>query len=146
MATATMSDARNFETSGGPRQTDPRIAAFCSTRLDGLFHAFDYANQVWRHDPFDVESIHRGAREAFQRIVGRVLEPTGLAGGRILLLLGESGCGKTHLMRAFRTEIHSRGMGYLGYMQMTAYTDEYGRYVLHNLIESLDQPYFEPVS
>src|SRR5215831_14035091 len=111
MATATMSDPRGFETPGGQSQTDPRITAFCSTRLEGLFHAFDYANQVWRHDPFDVESIHRGARDAFHRIVGRVLEPAGLAGGRILLLLGEAGCGKTHLMRAFRNEIHARGLG-----------------------------------
>ena len=79
----------------------------------------------------------------FQRIVGRVLEPSGLAAGRILLLLGESGCGKTHLMRAFRNQVHSRGSGYCGYLQMTAFTDQYGRYVLNNLIDSLDKPYDE---
>ena len=61
--------------------------------------------------------------------------------GRILLLLGESGCGKTHLMRAFRNQIHSRSMGYCGYLQMSAFTDQYGRYVLNNLIDSLDKPY-----
>ncbi len=125
---------------------DRRVGAFCSGGHAGLFHPFDYANQVWRHDPFDVESIHAGAREAFRRIVARVGEPGGMTGGRILLLLGENGCGKTHLIRAFRNAVHSRGEGYLGYMQMTAFTDHYGRYVLHNLIESLDQAYHEPAS
>ena len=66
--------------------------------------------------------------------------------GRILLLLGESGSGKTHLMRAFRNRVHSGARGYCGYMQMTAFTGEYGRYVLNNLIESLDKPYYEPES
>ena len=31
-------------------------------------------------------------------------------------------------------------------MQMTAFTGQYGRYVLNNLIDSLDQPYYEPES
>jgi energy-coupling factor transporter ATP-binding protein EcfA2 len=120
---------------------DPRVAAFCSPRHPELFHAFAYSTDIWKRDPFDVESIHQNARDKFQRIVGRVLEPSGLATGRILLLLGESGCGKTHLMRAFRNQVHSRSLGYCGYLQMTAFTDQYGRYVLNNLIDSLDKPY-----
>ena len=84
----------------------------------------------------------RGKR--LERIVNQVCEPSGLPIGRILLLLGDSGSGKTHLMRAFRNQVHSRHQGYCGYLQMTAFTDEYSRYVLNNLIESLDRPYFEP--
>ncbi len=125
---------------------DPRVAAFCSTRHPELFHGCDYASNIWKHDPFDVESIHQNARDRFQRIVSRVLEPSGLAAGRILLLLGEAGCGKTHLMRAFRNQVHSRGWGYCGYLQMTAFTDQYARYVLNNLIDSLDKPYDESQS
>ncbi len=125
---------------------DPRVAAFCSTRHPELFHGCAYASNIWKHDPFDVESIHQNARDKFQRIVSRVLEPSGLAAGRILLLLGESGCGKTHLMRAFRNQVHSRGWGYCGYLQMTAFTDQYARYVLNNLIDSLDKPYDESQS
>ena len=49
-------------------------------------------------------------------------------------------------MRAFRNRVHSRARGYCGYMQMTAFTGQYGRYVLNNLIESLDKPYYEPES
>ena len=125
---------------------DSRIAMFCSPLLSDLFHAFAYTTDVWKADPFDVESIHAGARSWFDRTVNRVLEPTGLASGRILLLLGESGSGKTHLMRAFRNRVHSQHRGYCGYMQMTAFTGQYGRYVLTNLVESLDKPYFEPES
>lgn len=99
MAVATMTAKSGTEARGGPDEGDPRIAAFCSTRMDGLFHAFAYANDIWRLDPFDVGTIHTDARETFQRIVGRVRETSGLPTGRILLLLGESGCGKTHLMR-----------------------------------------------
>ena len=104
MATVSSSQARGSATPGDP--VDQRVTAFCSPRYPELFHTFAYANEIWKHDPFDVESIHKNARERFRRIVGRVLEPSGLASGRILLLLGESGCGKTHLMRAFRNQIH----------------------------------------
>ena len=139
MATVTSSHASGFNIPNN--FGDARIAAFCSPRYPDLFHAFAYASDIWKHDPFDVESIHQNAREKFQRIVSRVLEPSGLSSGRILLLLGESGCGKTHLMRAFRNQVHSRSMGYCGYLQMSAYSDQYGRYVLNNLVDSLDKPY-----
>lgn len=130
-----------------PVQTpDSRIAAFCSEELRDLFHAFAYSSDVWKADPFDVDSIHAGARTWFDRTVSRVLQPSGLPSGRILLLLGESGSGKTHLMRAFRNRVHAHHRGYCGYMQMTAFTGQYGRYVLNNLIESLDKPYHEPES
>ncbi len=138
-----MSAKPGSEPPGSPGESDPRTAAFCSPRLPELFHAFAYANDIWRLDPFDVGTIHPGARETFQKIVGRVRESSGLPTGRILLLLGESGCGKTHLMRAFRNQVHARASGYCGYLQMTAFTGEYGRYVLNNLIDSLDKPYDE---
>jgi AAA ATPase domain len=145
MATVTMRDARGPETAGEPGApgADARAVAFCTPDLPDPFHAFAYASEVWKPDPFDVGSIHRGAREVLRRLVGTVRQPSGVAVGRILLMLGEAGCGKTHLMRAFRNELHSRGQGYVGYMQMTAYTDDYGRYVLNNLVESLDKPYDE---
>ncbi len=148
MATVTLSEARGPEPAGEPagREADPRITAFCSPDRPDPFHGIAYASQVWTPDPFDVDSIHRDARDVLRRMVGRVIEPSGLAVGRILLMLGEAGSGKTHLMCAFRNELHARGRGYVGYMQMTAYTDDYSRYVLANLIESLDKPYDEPSS
>ena len=118
---------------------DPRTAAFCSPALPDLFHAFAYSSDVWKADPFDVDSIHGKVRAWFDRALDR----SGPSSGRMLLLLGESGGGKTHLMRAFRNRAHGQRRGYVAYMQMTAFTGAYARYVLNNLIESLDRPYFE---
>ncbi len=126
-----------------PDPADPRIAVFCAPERPEVFHAVAYRNDVWKDDPFDVATIHEEARAAFERLVNRAAQPGGSAGGRILLLEGEAGSGKTHLMRAFRKWAHSRGRGYYGYMQMTSATSHYGRYVLNHLIDSLDQPYFE---
>src|SRR5262249_52159270 len=79
---------------------DPRIAAFCSPEHPEVFHAVAYRNDLWKQDPFDVETIHAEARATFQRLVLRATSPA--PAGRILLLQGEAGSGKTHLMRAFR--------------------------------------------
>jgi hypothetical protein len=124
---------------------DPRVVAFCSPAHPEVFHAIAYRNDIWKDDPFDVATIHEEARATFERLVNRAARPSGAATGRILLLEGEAGCGKTHLLRAFRNWVHGRGRGYYGYMQMTSATSHYGRYVLTNLIDSLDQPYFEPM-
>ena len=47
-------------------QDDPRVAAFCSSLTRGLFHAVAYGTDIWRQDPFDVESIHGNVRETFR--------------------------------------------------------------------------------
>jgi hypothetical protein len=55
MATANSSHVRG---SGIPDDLgDPRVTAFCSPCYPELFHACAYANDIWKHDPFDVESI-----------------------------------------------------------------------------------------
>lgn len=125
---------------------DPRVAAFCSPEHPEVFHAVAHRNDLWKDDPFDVEAIHEEARATFERLVNRATRAadTRASAGRILLLQGEAGSGKTHLLRAFRNWTHRRGRGYFGYMQMTSATSDYGRYVLNNLIDSLDQPYSEP--
>ncbi|OJH36646.1 AAA family ATPase [Cystobacter ferrugineus] len=122
---------------------DSRLAAFLSDRTE-VFHSIQHRHEVWREDPFDVESIHQEARASFERMLQRATTPPGTPSGRILLLLGDSGCGKTHLLRTFRSLVHERSLGFVGYLQMTTSTSNYGRYVLSNLIDSLDQPYFEP--
>jgi len=123
--------------------SDLRLAAFLSDRTE-VFHSIQHRHEIWRPDPFDVERVHQEARASFERLLTRATTPPGLDSGRILLLRGESGCGKTHLVRAFRSRVHEQSLGFVGYLQMTTSTDNYGRYVLNNLIESLDQPYCEP--
>jgi energy-coupling factor transporter ATP-binding protein EcfA2 len=121
-----------------------RLNAFLSPAAADLFHPIVHQNDIWKQDPFDVESIHAEARAVFHRLLSRAATPPALTAGRILLLLGESGSGKTHLMRAFRNHTHEQGIGYCGYLQMTSTAGNYARYVLSKLIEALDQIYYDP--
>ncbi|WP_437950751.1 helicase HerA-like domain-containing protein [Sorangium sp. So ce296] len=121
---------------------DNRLQAFLTSPLD-VFHAVEHRHEIWREDPFDVETIHPEAREAFRSMLSLATTPPGQERGRILLLRGNAGAGKTHLLRAFRNEVHSTRAGLVGYMPMTSQSANYARYILSNLIDSLDQPYDE---
>lgn len=119
---------------------DPRLQAFRSRRLQSCFHAVIQESEIWRRDPFDVETLHSQAREQFDILLQELLA-TRETVGRIWLIRGESGAGKTHLMRAFRNQLHDAGLGYFSYMQMTAAESNYPRYILKNTLDSLDKPY-----
>jgi energy-coupling factor transporter ATP-binding protein EcfA2 len=125
---------------------DPRDTAFC--RADGpeVFSSVAHGSQIHERDPFDVESIHADARDVFHRQVVRATTPEQhqYGHGRTLLVLGDSGSGKTHLLRALRHQVHSHRLGYVGYMQMTSEVGDYARYVLRNLVDSLERPYDAP--
>jgi hypothetical protein len=121
-----------------------RLEAFCSPAGPEVFHSIVRPEQIWTADPFDVEDIHQHARENFQRLLLRATMSLDQPSGRMLLLKGESGSGKTHLMRAFRTYVHANDRGYFGYLQMTSQVTNYARYVLAKLIDALDQPYRWP--
>jgi adenylylsulfate kinase-like enzyme len=126
---------------------DPRALAFC--RADGpeVFASVAHGSQIHERDPFDVESIHAEVREVFHSQVTRAGMPEHVqrGHGRTLLVLGESGAGKTHLLRALRAQVHSSGIGYVGYMQMTSEAGDYARYVLRSFIDSMERPYNAPV-
>ncbi|EYF00114.1 AAA family ATPase [Chondromyces apiculatus] len=125
-------------------ERDALLDVFLSNTKKEIFHSIEHRHQIWRENPFDVESVHKEAREEFQHLLTQATTPPGLEAGRILLLLGESGSGKTHLVRAFRNHVHRDGLGFVGYMHMTTAVS-YPRYLLNNLIDSLDQPYYEPL-
>src|SRR5687767_6164122 len=95
---------------------DARVAAYCAPGGPEVFSGVVHGNQIWAADPFDVETIHTDARETFARLVARASSPEPPPTGKTLLLLGEAGSGKTHLMRAFRATTHATGSGYCGYL------------------------------
>ena len=123
---------------------DPRLRAFCSAEAPDVFHAVEHANQIWTPDPFDVDSVHAAPRAVFSRLLQRAAQQKSSGTGRVLLVLGESGSGKTHLMRVFRNQVHGERQGYVGYMQLAGAPPDYARYVLANLIDSLEKPYDAP--
>ena len=67
-----------------------------------MFSGVVSANQIWKPDPFDVETIHHEARAAFSQLLNRAAGSDPPPHGKSLLLLGEAGSGNTHLIRAFR--------------------------------------------
>jgi hypothetical protein len=120
---------------------DPRLQAFLAPDCPEVFHSVATPTEIWKYDPYDVETIHAEARAAFERLLHRGSRNPPPPSGSVLVLLGEAGSGKTHLMRAFRTRAHARGWGYCAYLQMTTEVGNYARYMLANLIDSLEQPY-----
>ncbi len=105
-----------------------------------LEQSITWEDDVWKSDPFDVDQVHRVARQKFATLLGEV------AGGRqvsarILLFHGQSGAGKTHLIRALRSSTHRTGVGYFGYAQLTPDVSNYADYYLRRLINSLEKPY-----
>lgn len=121
---------------------DSRLAAYCDPTGPEVFRSIAYSNEVWQRDPFDVVEIHAEAREVFASTVARLQGRPDH--GRAFVVLGESGSGKTHLMRAFRNHLHEHQLGIGCYMQMSSGSDDYARYVLRNVLEGMERPYDPP--
>ncbi len=106
-------------------------------------HSITWEDDIWRADPVDVPEVHLKARRKFADLLSEV---TGARDGavtqsRILLFHGQSGAGKTHLLRALRTTAHREGKAYFGYAQMTPDVANYADYYLRRLIHSLEKSY-----
>ena len=112
-------------------------------RLSSAFeHSITWEDDLWRADPVDVEAIHAPARRKFTELLDQVRAARGATGQpRILLFHGQSGAGKTHLIRALRTTAHRAGKAYFGYAQMTPDVANYADYYLRRLVNSLEKPY-----
>ena len=123
---------------------DARAEVFCSSLGPRVFTSVAYAHQVWERDPFDVRAIHSQARDQFERLVD-ASSAGAQRSGHMLLIRGSAGSGKTHLVRAFRNYVHRKRLGMAGYLQMTSGSGDYGRYVLNNLVDSLQRPFDRPV-
>src|SRR5215207_5253023 len=124
--------------------TNEQVRAFLTERTE-IFRSVEDRQQIWVDDPFDTSSLHAEAREAFSSLLTNATGAEPPTSGRMLLILGDAGAGKTHLIRSFRSHVHKSRAGYLGYLQMVSGASNYPRYVLSNLIDSLDQPYDQEV-
>jgi DNA helicase HerA-like ATPase len=114
-----------------------------SDRLVAAFeHSITWEDDIWRADPVDVSEVHAKARRKFTDLLTNIT--SGRSAGtqdRILLFHGQSGAGKTHLLRALRTTAHRSGTAYFGYAQMTPDVANYADYYLRRLVHSLEKPY-----
>jgi DNA helicase HerA-like ATPase len=114
-----------------------------SDRLVAAFeHSITWEDDIWRADPVDVAEVHAKARRKFTDLLANIT--SGRSAGtqdRILLFHGQSGAGKTHLLRALRTTAHRGGTAYFGYAQMTPDVANYADYYLRRLVHSLEKPY-----
>ncbi|MGD9806076.1 MAG: DUF87 domain-containing protein [Hyphomicrobiaceae bacterium] len=116
--------------------------------VQGLAAAFEHSitweDDIWHADPVDVELVHQQARAKFADTLKSVISGRATSSqARILLFHGQSGAGKTHLIRALRTTSHREGTAYFGYAQMTPDISNYADYFLRRLINSLEKP-FDP--
>ena len=123
------------------RPNDLRAAVYANPAGPEVFGAVVHGSQVWTPDPFDADIVHRDARDVFALLLARASAADPPAHGKSLLLLGEAGSGKTHLVRAFRAAAHDTNHAYCAYLQMTTAADDYARYVLSKVIDSLEHPY-----
>jgi len=113
---------------------------------DRLFSAFEqsitWEDDIWRADPVDVAEVHAKARRKFNDLLEGIISGKGPGTqDRILLFHGQSGAGKTHLLRALRTNAHRAGAAYFGYAQMTPDVANYADYYLRRLVHSLEKTY-----
>ncbi|MEE9589382.1 MAG: helicase HerA-like domain-containing protein [Hyphomicrobiaceae bacterium] len=105
-----------------------------------LEHSITWEDDIWKADPFDVVEVHYEARLKYRDLINAVTSGE-LVQARIMLFHGQSGAGKTHLVRALRTATHGREQGYFGYAQMTPDVANYADYFLRRLVNSLEKPY-----
>ena len=122
------------------RQEPPRHRPQVPTARAAFEHSITWEDDLWRADPVDVVEVH-AARRKFADLLATVTSGQGAVQARILLFLGQSGAGKTHLFRALRTAAHREGKAYFGYAQMTPDVANYADYYLRRLVHSLEKPY-----
>ena len=121
------------------------VEAGATDKLSQAFeHSITWEDDIWRADPVDVPAVHAKARRKFEDLLREIT--TGARQGaatqpRILLFHGQSGAGKTHLLRALRTAAHREGRAYFGYAQMTPDVSNYADYYLRRIVHSLEKPY-----
>ncbi len=102
----------------------------------GLFDAVVLGQSFWRVDPTDASTVHVPARQKFDQLLASAKS----GHSRTLLLIGETGAGKSHLLRAMRATAAERG-AICAYAQFNAQEGDYLRHFLKRLVDSLGEPF-----
>ncbi len=128
---------------GSSLKKTPYAPSLAPDKLSEAFeHSITWEDDLWRADPVDVPEVHAKARGKFNDLVTTITSGRGFhVQDRILLFHGQSGAGKTHLIRALRTEAHRAGRAYFGYAQMTPDVTNYADFYLRRLVHSFEKPY-----
>ena len=97
---------------GGPLKKMSIAPMLAPDKLSEAFeHSITWEDDLWRADPVDVPEVHAKARRKFNDLITTIVSGRGFhVQHRMLLFHGQSGAGKTHLIRALRTGAHRRGM------------------------------------
>ena len=106
-----------------------------------VFSSITDAAHVFEPDPTDVPTLHAQAREALRDLLERQRAAPEPESGRWLVVLGRAGSGKTHLLRAFRDQLHREGAALCSYTQLSAPTERTAHMILLRTVDSLRQPY-----
>lgn len=130
------------ETTATAQALDRRVQAFLAPCC--VFGAVQHASSIFENDPFDVEEVHRDARVSFAQLVAHATRRPHIPGpGQMLVVLGDSGAGKTHLLRGFRRHVQEGNHGFVVYAQLQSRSGDYSRYLLWNVVDSLLRRYSE---
>ncbi len=118
-----------------------RWKAFRSAAGGQVFSFIAGQEDVWTNDPYDEESIHADARQVFSELLELAAdrERNTRGRGRVLLLQGDAGSGKTHLLGTFRREVERLDAGYFAYAQMTTGVPNLRQYLLRNVVDCLQR-------
>ena len=117
-----------------------RFKAFLSPPTEQIFQSIAGLEDVWMNDPYDVDEIHQNARLVFSSQLDLCSDRQRNARrGRVILMLGDAGSGKTHLMGAFRREVEDRNAGYFTYAQMTTGVFDLWQYLLRHVVDCLQR-------
>src|SRR5262249_19348463 len=98
----------------------------------GLFDAVVLGQSFWSIDPSDAINVHVSARRNFDTLLSSAKS----GWPKTLLLVGETGAGKTHLLRAMRATASRHG-SICAYAQFNAESGDYLRHFLKRLVDSL---------
>jgi hypothetical protein len=114
-----------------------RLAALQAAEQAGVFSSVVLGARFWTEDPLDVPTLHAEARREFRGLLD-ALQADPLT-SRLMVVLGEVGSGKTHLLRALRASAARDYGAVCAYAQFNAPGDRFERHFLGHLVFSCSQ-------